>query len=1010
MQQMFSRRERSPSRGRRSQERRRSPTRSPRRAAYRADPATPVGVRAGGRGADLYIRSEPRRQPAASDPWDLARGQHGVDDDVDMDTPSVEGEEEELDGDDSPAARGGGRRAGADGDDSPAARGGGRRAGADGDDSPAARGGGRRAGADGDDSPVARGGGRRAGADGDDSPAARGGGRRAGADGDDSPAARGGGRRAGADGDDSPAARGGGRRAGADGDDSPAARGGGRCAGADGDDSPAARGGGRRAGADGDDSPAARGGGRRAGADGDDSPAARGGGRRAGADGDDSPAARGGGRCAGADGDDSPAARGGGRRAGADGDDSLAARGGGNGERMGEGDGQRHREKAWNEERGRRKEERIPGARKINDREQGWGEGVERQATERQGKERSHGAPAGVFHSPDLRQGYEHRRRMARGDWIGLGLPRRGERCGAEEGGRDGGRERATKVRAWAVAEEEEKDEIVREWAVAEGEEKDEKEEAGVCDLVAAGTEGKNEREGTWACVPAAAEAEEKEEQVGAGVSELAAGEVEERDVEAGARPCVPATADAEGKGVKEGAVKKGGEKELSSTDMGGSGWQPALRTAELFGEIRAGAKTGVTVKDRMQAEEQAQGNKLAEQHVRKLRGGRPELLGEAEQESKECSVCIAHGGVGTNFGAKGEGATDVQTQAMRKHQRTRKHRRAVRRQRTAEAALKANRRIDDNAKATGIEKERLISLFETALFLTKSDAQIEMFVGLVRHLAQRGTPGFPKSGYGSYYTTEALAAKDAAKALPEMGIIDAVIRAVAEDLGRSKPYNHKFKELQEVFTHTNLEVQGIHSVRWLSRGDAIARFVRVLPAVIVLLEETDAAMYLLVTLFKFHFFLFFLAGMHTALNALNLRFQKRHVDLTAVHSQVRRTIIYIEQRYLNCGQQFGGGTSELLSAFLARHALPDCREVIVEGVDKEGQSSRKRRPSKRKEHAAPEKERAKFVKGSGRRVLQVEEELDEGMHGSAGDDSESDGGDSSSGGDCESDSDDEMS
>ncbi|CAI5488849.1 unnamed protein product [Closterium sp. Naga37s-1] len=222
---------------------------------------------------------------------------------------------------------------------------------------------------------------------------------------------------------------------------------------------------------------------------------------------------------------------------------------------------------------------------------------------------------------------------------------------GLRSGGRDGGRERATKVRAWAVAEEEEKDEKVREWAVAEGEEKDEKEEAGGCEFVAAGTEGKNEkvrewaategegkneREGTWACVPAAAEAEEKDEQVGAGVSELATGEVEERDVEAAARPCVPATADAEGKGEKEGAVKKGGKKEPSSTDMGGSGWQPALRTAELFGEIRAGAKTGVTMEDRMQAEEQAQGNKLAEQHVRKLRGGRPELLGEAEQESKE--------------------------------------------------------------------------------------------------------------------------------------------------------------------------------------------------------------------------------------------------------------------------------------------------------------------------------------------------------------------------------------
>ncbi|CAI5966522.1 unnamed protein product [Closterium sp. NIES-64] len=225
---------------------------------------------------------------------------------------------------------------------------------------------------------------------------------------------------------------------------------------------------------------------------------------------------------------------------------------------------------------------------------------------------------------------------------------------GLRSGGRDGGREQATKVRAWAVAGEEEKDEKVREWAVAEGEEKDEKEKAGGCEFVAADTEGKNEKVREWAL----AEREEKDEKEEAGVCELvaagtegmnekvkewAATEGEGKNEREGTWACVPAAAEAEEKdeqvgagGEKGGAVKKGGKKELSSTDMGGSGWQPALRTAELFGEIRAGAKTGVTMKDRMQAEEQAQGNKLAEQHVRKLREGRPELLGEAEQESEE--------------------------------------------------------------------------------------------------------------------------------------------------------------------------------------------------------------------------------------------------------------------------------------------------------------------------------------------------------------------------------------
>ncbi|CAI5987420.1 unnamed protein product [Closterium sp. NIES-65] len=86
---------------------------------------------------------------------------------------------------------------------------------------------------------------------------------------------------------------------------------------------------------------------------------------------------------------------------------------------------------------------------------------------------------------------------------------------GLRSGGRDGGREQATKVRAWAVAEEE-KDEKVREWAVAEGEEKDEKEKAGGCEFVAADTEGKNEKVREWAL----AEGEEKDEKVAAGGAE----------------------------------------------------------------------------------------------------------------------------------------------------------------------------------------------------------------------------------------------------------------------------------------------------------------------------------------------------------------------------------------------------------------------------------------------------------------------------------------------------------
>ncbi|CAI5534086.1 unnamed protein product [Closterium sp. Naga37s-1] len=109
--------------------------------------------------------------------------------------------------------------------------------------------------------------------------------------------------------------------------------------------------------------------------------------------------------------------------------------------------------------------------------------------------------------------------------------------------------------------------------------------------------------------------------------------------------------------------------------------------------------------------------------------------------------------------------------------------------------------------------------------------------------------------------------------------MVDDVIRAVAEYLGRSGPWHQRFMELQEVFTSTNLEVQGIHDVRWLSRGAAVIRFVQVLPAIMVMLSEwKDQTMYELVTSYRFQFLIRFLADMLEQLNVISSVFQKREI------------------------------------------------------------------------------------------------------------------------------------
>ncbi|CAI5505956.1 unnamed protein product [Closterium sp. Naga37s-1] len=166
--------------------------------------------------------------------------------------------------------------------------------------------------------------------------------------------------------------------------------------------------------------------------------------------------------------------------------------------------------------------------------------------------------------------------------------------------------------------------------------------------------------------------------------------------------------------------------------------------------------------------------------------------------------------------------------------------------------------------------------------------------------------------------------------------MVDDVIRAVAEYLGRSSPWHQRFMELQEVFTSTNLEVQGIHEVRWLSRGAAVARFVEVLPAIMVMLSEwKDQTLYELVTSYRFQFLLRFLADVLDLLNILS------KLDYPLVHTQIVRTTSLLESRYIDCGDDFGGGPNERLYRFIEKHGPKGTQEMVVEGASSDGSLNR---------------------------------------------------------------------
>ncbi|CAI5993247.1 unnamed protein product [Closterium sp. NIES-64] len=63
----------------------------------------------------------------------------------------------------------------------------------------------------------------------------------------------------------------------------------------------------------------------------------------------------------------------------------------------------------------------------------------------------------------------------------------------------------------------------------------------------------------------------------------------------------------------------------------------------------------------------------------------------------------------------------------------------------------------------------------------------------------------------------------------------------------------------------------------------------------------------------------------------------KPAIDLLAIQGQIRRTTTHINSRYVDCGDDFGGGLSKKLSPFIARHGPNGVRRVEVEWVDSDG-------------------------------------------------------------------------
>ncbi|CAI7884849.1 unnamed protein product [Closterium sp. NIES-53] len=125
-----------------------------------------------------------------------------------------------------------------------------------------------------------------------------------------------------------------------------------------------------------------------------------------------------------------------------------------------------------------------------------------------------------------------------------------------------------------------------------------------------------------------------------------------------------------------------------------------------------------------------------------------PELIDAIYAEALEnykSNLCTKHAGVRGRCGRTGKGATDVQTQAFRKHAGTRKHKLALEKQEALLAAASKQPHIDEHRAAVDAEKIRVTSLLDALQFVSDCDAPMGTWVKLVQYLVRKGVQGFPK-------------------------------------------------------------------------------------------------------------------------------------------------------------------------------------------------------------------------------------------------------------------------
>ncbi|CAI7883128.1 unnamed protein product [Closterium sp. NIES-53] len=349
-------------------------------------------------------------------------------------------------------------------------------------------------------------------------------------------------------------------------------------------------------------------------------------------------------------------------------------------------------------------------------------------------------------------------------------------------------------------------------------------------------------------------------------------------------------------------------------------------------------------------------------------------------------NVCAAQAGDAGKCGRRGKGATDVQTQAFRKHAGTQNNKLAMAKYTALVDGGSRQPCVNQHRAACDEDKLRVVALLDSLLFVSKCDTPMGLWVKLVRYLAKKGVKGFPKKGYGTYYTTYGFGELTRATATwLQTTQIAQVLASPFVGISVDESTDHcsgKHLILYVTFIQDDNVVTEFMALLTVEKADVASLLSLLLSHVQAFGIDlrritgisTDGANVMmgcksgLVTRLRLH--IPHLVTTHCiahreALAAKDasddipdfnivdkvIRNVAEHLgrsgpwhqrfleelDYASLHALIKRTTFHIESRYVDCGDNFGGGMSERLSPFLTQHGPGGMREMTVAGIDSDG-------------------------------------------------------------------------